>query len=980
MSTAVAARTASDVPFGPAQPRARSWWTGWRLALRMARRDVRRDRGRSWFVWLMIAVPVAILAATQVLVASFDLSPIERARLATGGNQAVIDWWGHPFEPSLNSYGSVVPEDEPASSEAPALPGWGTSLASREAAVARFLDRPVSAITWSSPTFGVAEVGLIMVGADPRSPAMADVIRLTEGRLPASPSEVLVTARGVRSGLPTSGDVRLTLGDTAAGYTVVGRADLQLLGSYDLLGYPQQVSEELGFLVPGDQPVTWEDATRLAGHGFTTTSVQIVARPPRALPRSGLGFGIGDVALVVGLVEVALLVGPAFAIGAARQRRSLALAALNGADPRQLRRVALGQALLLGSTATLTGTLVGTAAGVALWPAMASDSTETHGPLEVPIVPLVLLLALGVLTALGSALVTARGLARLALVSALSGTTRSAPPGRGAPIAGVLLLVAGVAATWWSITLPRDGNSMIGWVALGGGLAALAGLLFSTPALLRILARLGAGAPVALRMALRDLARHRGRATAIVASVAGGVLILTAVWTAMGSTDADRTRRYIPATRAGQAVITGVESESGLAGVAATVRSVDPRLRTTPVAGASVPKPGGDEGTLDIAGLRKGCTAADLFDEQGRETPRCRSVLGYSDSGILVGATADLVRLFGLDSAQADALAHGRLLVNTDPVPGFEGTSVNELDRGRLHVAYVDYMERAKSRTEWLPAVAISTDVIGRGAPPARYSVLASTSTAAALGWSVEYWRLLVDDPDGPITPATESALREALAAPGIHVQVEHGFVPEPQPVLWLIAGTLALLAVIGAAMSTILAATDLRPFLATFTAVGAPPTLTRRLAMAQAAVLGLLASGLGSLLGMALGAPLAVISTTSDGAEPVVALPWLAAGLFAIGVPLVAGVVATLSRTERLPRHDQRNHLHDSPPSRDNTQTSRRYRPRSTCMGPICTLQLGNAGMNRRLYLSEYSSAATRGLRSRRTDRQEDPPRPVAG
>ncbi len=259
------------------------------------------------------------------------------------------------------------------------------------------------------------------------------------------------------------------------------------------------------------------------------------------------------------------------------------------------------------------------------------------------------------------------------------------------------------------------------------------------------------------------------------------------------------------------------------------------------------------------------------------------------------------MRLFGLDAAQADALTHGRLLVNTQPVPGFEGTSVNELDRGRLHVAYVDYMVGAKQRTEWLPALAISTEVIGRGAPPARYSVLTSTSTAAALGWSVESWQLLVDNPDGPITPATEAALREALAAPGVQVQVEHGFVSEPQPVLWLIAGTLALLAVIGAAMSTILAAAYLRPFLATFTAVGAPPALTRRLAMAQAAVLGLLASGLGSLLGMALGAPLAVISTSWDDAEPVVVLPWLAAGLFTIAVPLIAGAVAALATSKQV-------------------------------------------------------------------------------
>ena len=41
-----------------------------------------------------------------------------------------------------------------------------------------------------------------------------------------------------------------------------------------------------------------------------------------------------------------LLVGPAFAVSAARQRRTLALAATNGAETRQLRRTVLAQALV----------------------------------------------------------------------------------------------------------------------------------------------------------------------------------------------------------------------------------------------------------------------------------------------------------------------------------------------------------------------------------------------------------------------------------------------------------------------------------------------------------------------------------------------------------------------------------------------------------------------------------------------------------
>ncbi|MFT3969931.1 MAG: hypothetical protein QM695_06530 [Micropruina sp.] len=475
----------------------------------------------------------------------------------------------------MNSNGDVVPDDDWELTKPPPLPGWGTSLASKEAAVGRLLHRSVTAVVWSSPSYGVSELPLTMLGADPRSPALSGVIRLTEGRLPRSPNEVLVTSRGLREGVPGTGPITLAFGKTKTSFTVVGRADAQLLGAYDLIGYPQPAHDELSFLVPGDQPVTWDDATRLARYGFTTTSLAIVAHPPRPLPTSGPGFGIGDATLVVGLLQVALLVGPAFAIGAARQRRSLALAALNGADPRQLRRVSLGQALLLGSTAALVGTLVGTGAGIASWPVWTSGATEAQGPLDVPIGTLALLLILGTLTALGSALVTARGLGRLSLVGALSGTVRSAPTRRRGAVAGILLLGIGLAGAWWPLTRMTDHSSQIGLVWLSGCVAALAGFLLVTPALLGLLARLGRHTPVVLRMTLRDLARHRGRATAIVASIAGGVLLLTVAWTLLASSEADQARSYVADALSGRAVVTaGTGTEASLDGLEAKVRSI----------------------------------------------------------------------------------------------------------------------------------------------------------------------------------------------------------------------------------------------------------------------------------------------------------------------------------------------------------------------------------------------------------------------
>lgn len=77
--------------------------------------------------------------------------------------------------------------------------------------------------------------------------------------------------------------------------------------------------------------------------------------------------------------------------------------------------------------------------------------------------------------------------------------------------------------------------------------------------------------------------------------------------------------------------------------------------------------------------------------------------------------------------------------------------------------------------------------------------------------------------------------------------------------------------------------------------------SLPRQLAVAQAVVLALLATGLGSLLGLVVGVPGALMSTANDGVEPVVALPWLGCLLFVIVVPLVAGLVAAVStRTTR--------------------------------------------------------------------------------
>lgn len=305
----------------------------------------------------------------------------------------------------------------------------------------------------------------------------------------------------------------------------------------ELVGLPDPDAPEVSFLLTGDPVIGWEDALELAQHGFATTSRGIAADPPDGWPELGNSgeLAYGGILGTGALLEVALIVGPAFAIGAARQRRSLALAASNGASVRQLRRLALGQAVLLGSTATAAGVVLGVGVGVVAWQFLSSDPTQLHGPLEVPRFVAVVLV-LGVLTAVGTALVPTRGLGRLDLVAALRGSARSAPPLRRARWWGLALLVAGLAGTVASSVLldPISGQlSYLGWLA--ALMVTVTGAVLMLPSLLDGLSRLTGSASVAPRMALRDLGRQRGRATATVAAIMGGSVLLGVTWTAVSA-------------------------------------------------------------------------------------------------------------------------------------------------------------------------------------------------------------------------------------------------------------------------------------------------------------------------------------------------------------------------------------------------------------------------------------------------------------
>src|SRR5690348_12910462 len=95
MSTLTREKTTAGVPGGqvPDEPRASRWsrWkASWRVALRMAKRDAWRYKGRSILVLVMVALPVAVLVATIVFATSSSVSTLERLPTSLGSAQASI--------------------------------------------------------------------------------------------------------------------------------------------------------------------------------------------------------------------------------------------------------------------------------------------------------------------------------------------------------------------------------------------------------------------------------------------------------------------------------------------------------------------------------------------------------------------------------------------------------------------------------------------------------------------------------------------------------------------------------------------------------------------------------------------------------------------------------------------------------------------------------------------------------------------------
>ncbi|MFC7360092.1 ABC transporter permease [Nocardioides astragali] len=873
---------------------------GWRPALRIAWRDALRHKGRSILVLVMISLPVLAVSAAAIIIKTADVRGLEGAQRQLGAADARI---------RVEGRGRIIQTPDP-------------SQGSWSATAELDLDNPVSdddvratlgddarliPITsgWSRARLGDRVIEFSTTGVDLSDPIAEGLFDLESGHLPESSGDVVVNDAMLDKGFAV-GDALDVNGSTL---TIVGVGRDASVRDYPVvLGSPDDLAPDSGnvseWLVDAG-PVSWSQVLELNTVGALVTSRAVLADPPDvASMAEQMGYDTGRdeilavaaLIIVMALIEVVLLAGPAFAVGARRHARTLALIAASGGTPAQARRVILGSGVVLGLVASAVGLVIGIVAAWALLPLVQRFQGQWFGPFELPWLYLAAIAAFGLVSAVLASVVPAYLASRQDVVAVLAGRRGDRDPRASTPLVGLALLGIGIAASTYGAVTSDSGNGAY-WIA-GSAIISVLGMILVVPVVVSAVARLSGRLPLTARYAARDAARHRTRTVPAVAAVAATVAGVVALGIANASDELANEKTYTAQAPMGSGYI-----------------SWGPDV----LPGEEVPDPGETWGRIEeaargaapdveVTALRG---ASDVYDPSGYtstyiEPPpdleQAAWGVNYYGPSVLVADRADQL---GIEDEVADtidsALAAGRAVMLTASVDRelVEATVRQE--------SWTEDSDQPQSQlSEVVPVQLVAW---GREeAAPA--SAVVPSAMADDLGIEVVTTGLRLT---GDLDPATETRIKESVggAADGTYVYVERGYQrPDEALILLLVLGALGGVLMLGGTLTaTFLALSDARPDLATLSAVGAAPRTRRRVAAAYALVIGfvgaILGAAVGFVPGVAISRPLTAIGYLGPGSSeegPFLAIPWLLIATIVLVLPLLTAGVVGLTARSRLP------------------------------------------------------------------------------
>ncbi|MFL6138456.1 MAG: FtsX-like permease family protein [Frankiaceae bacterium] len=839
------------------------------VAVRLARRDALLHKGRSLLVMLMVALPVLGLTGADVLARTMQLSPMQKLDREIGRADARLQIVGGQVTQGADAATGTSSDGHEVA------PGTPAYAALRRTALAA-LPPGSRAIDYETGTAivraGDRRAQVSSIGLDLRDPMTTGLAHLVRGRLPGGPDEASVSPHlADRFGLRVGSSVRLGEHDAVVVGLVASSSALRddlvwtLPGGTGGTGGP--VAQASYLLVASPRPITWTDVQRFDAMGVAVTSRAVVADPPPGAdpsPRSvdSMVMGIATVAVGLGVLEVMLLAGAAFAVGARRQRRELALLAAAGGDPAQVRQVVLAGGGVLGAAGALLGVAVGVVTGVLARPALERLSDRLAGPLDIRPVELLAIAAVGLATGVLAAVLPARTAARDDVVAALTGRRGTVATRRRVPMTGLGMVALGSLLAAYAAHPPARFT-----LILVGAVMAELGFVVCAPALVGAAGRLAGHLPLAPRLALRDAARHRSRTGPAVAAIMAAIAGSVAVSTYITSTVERERQNYQPLALMGQAL---VQVSAG-----SDAPSADTVL-------AIARRDAGATGIVALATLdcfSETCTTVDILTPPDSSCPQGCVTSGRAPA---VGDARTVAALAGrTDAGAAAALARGTVVVLA---PG-------AVRGGQITVELSSAGDTGAPRQVRLPAYQARA---AAGTPVTDAVLPAAVASSLGLAPSTHAYLLRTDR-----TPSQAQVDRaNADLAGGGDVYVERGYHPERWAYGLIALAVGAALVTLGAtAVTTGLSAAELRPDLATLAAVGGAPRTRRALAASQAGTI----AGLGAGLGVVAGVIPAWAILTANHAMPV-ALPWATIAALVIGLPIVVTVATGALTRARLP------------------------------------------------------------------------------
>ncbi len=884
--------------------------TGWRIPLRIARREAMRSRGRSLLMLVMIALPVMGVTAADVLIATKDVSTVEslNRRLGTGA-AAEVSTLSSPVTAVRQG---IDPDTASLSQDDRTLPTptlgsvLGTLGGHRTGTETILFGSQVRSRLGSVPTTSTE--------LDPTSPLTHGLFRLTRGRWPRTTGEVVINQAladrepaGIRSlvFLEQGG----AGGSSQVARTVVGIAESASVRSDNLIvGLPGSIPDAQQVAVSwyiGGGPVTWNDVEKLNGIGVSVLSRDQVLHPSAAARAAQVAYGshvpadksaiaVAVLVAVMALIEVVLLAGPAFAVGARRQARSLALLAASGGTPRQARRVVLATGVVIGTVGSAAGVVLGIAGARLVQPVLQGHSSNWFGPFQVLWGHVAAVAGFGLLSALLAAVVPAWIASRQDVVAVLAGRRGDRKPSTRSPYAGLVLVAAGVGL---AVAATHQSHLSVAVALSASAICCVLGMVFLVPVVVVGVARLGRHLPLSLRFAVRDAARHRTRTTPAVAAVAASVMGVVALCIGVSSNTAAHRAGYIASLPSGVATISVPNgAKVPWDAYAQAVEREAPGVVAQRIVGLPLEESGGSTVYLSF--------------EHPNGGPVKQGAGGYYlGTSILVydGNIPTVVSDLGeLGPAARTVLASGGAVVFTSTGAGSSKVTVR-----------TEVRSNSNAVTSRVAAHDVNALLITAKHPPA--TAIIPTSLARRLHLHPTTIELVTAGPTISRAQARNISERLGVIDGGFYASlyVERGF--QTSSSTWITQAILIGLGVLlmlgGTLTATFLALSDARPDLATLSAVGAAPRTRRVVAAAYALAVGGVGAVLGAAVGFVPGIAVTYPLTSKEqyACDPggtckalpslhFLDVPWLQIGGVVVLLPLLVALVVWLAARSRLP------------------------------------------------------------------------------